>query len=139
MTTETSRLAASLLLLRLTLGVFFLQWGIEKFVVPATTTAIFRNFYGLSVDGSLPMLLGAGQVVLALALLAGFVPRITYGLVALLHLVTVIVSIPRILSPWNPVSNHLFIAGVPILAAFVALYLLRDHDRWTLPRLLARD
>lgn len=105
-------------------------------MVPATTTAIFRNFCGLTVDGALPMLWGAGQVVLALALLAGFMPRITYGLVALLHLVTVIVSIPRILAPWNPVSNHFFIAGVPILAAFVALYLLREHDRWTLPRLL---
>jgi hypothetical protein len=43
MTPEPDRLALSLLLL-LTLGMFFLQWGIEKFVVPATTTAIFKSF-----------------------------------------------------------------------------------------------
>lgn len=136
MTPPVDRLALPLLLLRLSLGVFFLQWGVEKFVVPGTTTAIFRNFYGLSVDGVLPAVLGGGQIALALAFIAGVVPRVSYGLVTLLHLVTVIVTIPRLISPWNPVSNHFFIAGVPVLAAFVTLYLLRDSDRWTLPRLL---
>jgi uncharacterized membrane protein YphA (DoxX/SURF4 family) len=139
MTLKADRLAVALLLLRLALGIFFLQWGVEKFVVPETTTAIFRNFYGLSVDGVLPSVLGAGQIALALALLAGFMPRITYGVVTLLHLVTVLVTIPRLLSPWTPVSNHFFIAGIPVLAGFVALYLMRDDDRWTLPRLLGRS
>ncbi len=133
------RLALPLLLLRLSLGIFFLQWGVEKFVVPATTTAIFRNFYGLPVDGILPSVLGAGQIALALMFIVGVVPRVSYGLVALLHGVTVIVTIPRLVSPWNPVSNHFFIAGVPVLAAFVTLYLLRDSDRWTVPRMLRRD
>jgi hypothetical protein len=32
------------------------------------------------------------------------------------------------------VSNHFFIAGVPILAAFFALYLLRDWDRYRVGR-----
>ncbi len=139
MTPPADRLALPLLLLRLSLGIFFLQWGIEKFVVPATTTAIFRSFYGLSVDGVLPTVLGAGQIALALMFLAGVMPRVSYGLVMLLHLVTVIVTIPRLISPWAPVSNHFFIAGVPVLAAFVTLYLLRESDRWTLPRLLRRD
>jgi len=92
----------------------------------------------MEVGGAVVPVLGALQVVLALALLLGVVPRLSYGLAALLHLVTTLVTIPRLLNPWNPVSNHLFIAGVPVLAGFVALYLLRDADRWTLPRLLAR-
>jgi uncharacterized membrane protein YphA (DoxX/SURF4 family) len=135
---DQSRLALALLLLRVTLGVFLLQWGIEKFVVPATTSAIFRNFYGLEVGGALPMLLGTAQVALALALIAGVMPRITYGIAAVLHTVTVLVTIPRLIAPWNPVSNHFFIAGVPVLAAFYALYLLRDADRWTVPGLMMR-
>lgn len=139
MTPPADRLALPLLLLRLSLGLFFLQWGVEKFVVPGTTTAIFRNFYGLSVDGVLPSLLGGAQIALALAFIAGVVPRVSYGVVTLLHFVTVIVTIPRLISPWNPVSNHFFIAGVPVLAAFVTLYLLRGDDRWTLPRLLRRE
>lgn len=137
MPTDQNRLALSLLALRLTLGVFLLQWGIEKFVVPATTTAIFKNFYGLEVGGAMPALLGTGQVVLALALIAGVLPRLSYGAALLLHSVTVLVTIPRLLAPWNPVSNHFFIAGVPVLAGFFALYLLREADRWTVPRLLA--
>lgn len=139
MTPPADRLALPLPLLRLSLGLFFLQWGVEKFVVPGTTTAIFRNFYGLSVDGVLPSLLGGAQIAISLAFIAGVVPRVSYGLVMLLHFVTVIVTIPRLISPWNPVSNHFFIAGVPVLAAFVTLYLLRDDDRWTLPRLLRRE
>lgn len=129
-----SRLALALLVLRLTLGVFFLQWGIEKFVVPATTLAIFRNFYGIDFGSWVPPLLGTAQVLIAIALLLGFQPRITYAVVLLLRGVTVIVSVPRILSPWNPVSNHFFIVGVPILAAFFAPYLLRDWDRYRVGR-----
>ena len=125
-----SRLAIALLVMRITLGIFFLQWGIEKFVVPATTLAIFRNFYGINFGTWVPPILGVLQILLALALLVGFKPRITYGLVLVLHTVTVVVSIPRLISPWNPVSNHFFIAGVPILAAFLALYMLRDWDRY---------
>jgi hypothetical protein len=134
---DATRLSLALLLLRLTLGVFMLQWGIEKFVVPATTTGIFQRFYGISVTGVMPAILGAAQVALSLALLAGAWPRITYGIMLALHTITVIVTIPRLLAPWNPVSNHFFIAGVPVLAGFFALYLLREHDRWTLPKLLA--
>jgi len=137
-TPSADRVPLPLLLLRLSLGLFFLQWGLEKFVVPDTTTAIFRSFYGLSVDGVLPSVLGGAQIALALAFIAGVVPRISWGVVTLLHFVTVIVTIPRLISPWNPVGNHFFIAGAPVLAAFVTLYLLREDDRWTLPRLLRR-
>jgi uncharacterized membrane protein YphA (DoxX/SURF4 family) len=125
-----TRLPIALLVLRLTLGIFLLQWGVEKFVVPGTTLAIFRNFYGFDPGAFVPPVLGVFQVALALALLVGFQPRITYGVALILHSVTTLVTIPRLLAPWNPVSNHLFIAGVPVLAAFFALYLLRDWDRW---------
>lgn len=129
------RLALALLALRITLGVFFLQWGIEKFVVPNTTIAIFKNFYGFEIGAFLPPILGGLQVALALAFLAGVAPRVTYGLVLVLHTVTVLVTIPRMLSPWNPVSNHFFIAAVPIWAGFLTLYMLREWDRFTLPGL----
>lgn len=128
-----NRLAIALLALRVTLDLFMLQWGVEKFVVPGTTLAIFRNFYGLDLGGFVPPVVGVVQVVLALAFLVGYRPRITYGAFLVMHLVTTLVTIPRLLSPWNPVSNHLFIAGVPVLAGFFALYLLRDWDRYRIP------
>ncbi|MBX9751725.1 MAG: DoxX family membrane protein [Roseococcus sp.] len=125
-----TRLPVALLVLRLTLGVFLLQWGVEKFVVPGTTLAIFRNFYGFDPGALVLPVLGVLQVALSLALLAGVKPRLTYGVALILHSITTLVTIPRLLAPWNPVSNHLFIAGVPVLAGFFALYLLRDWDRW---------
>jgi uncharacterized membrane protein YphA (DoxX/SURF4 family) len=124
-----SRLPLALLVLRITLGLFMLQWGVEKFVVPGTTQAIFRNFYGFDPGAFVPPIQGVLQVLLSVALLVGFQPRITYGVALILHSITTLVTIPRLLAPWNPVSNHLFIAGVPVLAAFFALYLLRDWDR----------
>ncbi len=127
------RLAIALLALRVTLGLFMLQWGVEKFVVPGTTLAIFRNFYGLNLGSFVPPVVGAVQVVLALAFLVGYRPRITYGVFLAMRTVTTLATIPRLLAPWNPVSNHLFIAGVPVLAGFFALYLLRDWDRYRIP------
>ena len=124
------RLAISLLALRITLGLFMLQWGIEKFVVPGTTLAIFRNFYGLDLGGFVPPIVGVVQVAVSLAFLAGYRPRITYGVMLVMHSVTTLATIPRLIAPWNPVSNHLFMTGVPVLAGFLALYLLRDWDKY---------
>lgn len=124
------RLALALLVLRITLGVFMLQWGIEKFVVPGTSQAIFRNFYGFEVAGFIPYVIGTFQVVVALAFIAGPRPNITYLVFLVMHTITTLVTIPRLMAPWNPVSNHFFIAGVPVLAGFFALWLLRDHDRY---------
>lgn len=124
------RLALALLVLRITLGVFMLQWGIEKFVVPGTSQAIFRNFYGFEVAGFIPYVIGTFQVVVALAFIAGLRPNITYLVFLVMHTITTLVTIPRLMAPWNPVSNHFFIAGVPVLAGFFALWLLRDHDRY---------
>lgn len=124
------RLALALLALRITLGLFMLQWGVEKFVVPGTAQAIFRSFYGLDLAGFIPYGIGVVQVVLALAFLVGIRPGITYLALLVMHSITTLVTIPRLLAPWNPVSNHLFIAGVPVLAGFLALYMLRDWDKY---------
>ena len=39
----------ALLALRVSAALFLLQWGIEKFVVPSNTPAIWSYFYGLTV------------------------------------------------------------------------------------------
>ena len=50
-----------------------------------------------------------------------------------MHLSTTLVTIPRLLTPWNSVSNHLFIAGGPVLAGFLALYVLLAGDKYRIP------
>jgi len=50
-----------------------------------------------------------------------------------MHLITTPVIIPRLLSPWNSVSNHMFIAGRPVLAGFLALYVLLAGEKYRIP------
>jgi putative oxidoreductase len=63
--------------------------------------------------------------VLVLAFLVGFKKRITYGLVLLLHAGSTFSSFTKYIDTFN---NLLFFAAWPMLAACLALYLLRDED-----------
>lgn len=126
----------ALAVLRVSLGVFLLLWGVEKFVIPEVTVQIWGGFYGVGLAAALVPLVGALESALALAITVGLWRRATYGLGLLLHAVSVAATWRQLLDPWGLRSggapNHLFLAGVPVLAAFLALYLLRDRDTWTL-------
>ena len=58
--------ATALLILRITLGIFLLQWGVEKFMVPDNTPAIWGHFYGISIPASAAIIFGIFEVALAL-------------------------------------------------------------------------
>jgi putative oxidoreductase len=122
-------IARALLVLRITLGIFLLQWGIEKFVVPANTPAIWGYFYGISVPAWSAYVFGAAEIGLAICFFLGLFPTVAYGAGAALHAVTVIVSWQQLLNPWADPANHLFAASIPTLGAFAALFLLRAWDR----------
>jgi putative oxidoreductase len=130
----TRTLRRALLALRITLGLFLLQWGLEKFLVPASSAGIWENFYGLSVPHTLGYLLGAAEIAIAACLFLGVFRTAAYGAALGLHTVTVLVTGRQLLHPWADPVNHLFIAGVPVLGAFIALFLLRDWDRGVLDR-----
>lgn len=125
-------LRRALLALRLTLGLFLLQWGIEKFVVPSNTTAIWGYFYGLSVPATLGYAFGVAEIAVAVCLVLGLYRTVSYGAAMVLHAVTVVVSWRQLIDPWAGGANHLFVASVPVLGAFVALFLLRQWDRGVL-------
>src|SRR3546814_15203406 len=73
-------------------------------------------------------LFGAVEIALALCRFLGLVRTVADGAAAALHAVSVLVSWRQLLDPWGDAANHLFIAGVPVLGAFVALFLLRHWD-----------
>jgi uncharacterized membrane protein YphA (DoxX/SURF4 family) len=123
-------LPRALFLLRVTLGVFLLQWGIEKFVAPQSTVAIWGYFYGLDVSAAVSYAFGVIEVMIAACLFLGLFRTIAYGAATALHAVSVVVSWRQLLDPWGDPINHLFIAGVPVLGAFLALFLLRHWDEW---------
>jgi uncharacterized membrane protein YphA (DoxX/SURF4 family) len=64
-------LRRALLALRVTLGLFLLQWGVEKFVVPENTVGIWDHFYGIAVPAVLGYLFGAAEIGIALCLFWG--------------------------------------------------------------------
>jgi putative oxidoreductase len=127
-------LRRALLALRITLGVFLLQWGVEKFVVPEMTLGIFSHFYGIDLSRVVGYLFGAAEIAIAACLFLGAFRTVAYGAAAALHAVTVLVTWRQLLDPWGDPANHLFIAAVPVLGGFVALFLLRHWDRGVFDR-----
>lgn len=129
-------MALALAVLRISLGVFLLVWSLEKFFIPQTTVGIWKGFYLIDIGPSVPYVIGALESVLALAITVGLWRRVSYGAGLLLHFVSVAATWKQLVDPWGLLSggrpNHLFLAGVPVLAAFLALYLLREADVWTL-------
>ena len=85
-------LPRALLVLRITLGLFLLQWGVEKFVVPENTVAIWSHFYGLNVSQALGYLFGAVEIAIAGCIFFGQFRTTAYGAALGLHTVSVLVS-----------------------------------------------
>jgi putative oxidoreductase len=122
-------LSRALLALRITLGLFLLQWGIEKFVVPESNVAIWGYFYGVTIPQALGYVFGVVEIAIAGCLFLGLFRTVAYGAALALHAITVLVSWRQLLDPWGTDVNHLFIASVPVLGALIALFLLRHWDR----------
>ncbi|WP_339723937.1 hypothetical protein [uncultured Paraglaciecola sp.] len=115
-------------LFSLRLGVFIVMfvWTLDKFINPGHGSKILQHFYGVEgVGESMVYLFGALQLVLVLAFLAGIKKRISYGLVLLMHAGSTFSSYAKYFDAFN---NLLFFAAWPMLAACLALYLLRDED-----------
>jgi len=123
---SAQRLAQVLLFTRLTVFLVMFVWTIDKFLNPAHAGRIFDHFYGISgVSANLVYAMGAIQMALVLAFLVGFQKRLSYGLILLLHAGSTLSSWRQYMDPFD---NLLFFAAWPMLAACVALYVLRDDD-----------
>ena len=131
-----NRLSVALLILRLSLGLFLLLWALEKFILPQTTAEIWASFYKIPISGAIITILAILQTLLAIAFIVGFLRSITYGIALGINAITFISTWRQLFDPWGLTSgesiNHLFLAGIPVLAGFIALYILHPWDRWSL-------
>jgi putative oxidoreductase len=129
----SDRTPQGLLILRLTLALFFAQWSIEKFIHPEAAASIFAHFYGLQISAMIAYVFGAVELAFTIGLLLGVARTIALGGLIVIHGISVLVSWYQLLHPWAAVPNHLFIASIPVLGGLVALFLLRDRDTlWVL-------
>ena len=124
---DDKTLGTALLAMRLALAAFLLVWVFQKLLVPAGAAGVFKNFYGAELSSTVVLGLGLAQLLLVLAFAAGALKTWTYGAIVLMNLSSLIVSFPRLMDPYK-VPNALFWASLPVLAASVALFLLRDRD-----------
>src|SRR6266540_6244497 len=128
------RIAAGLLILRFFLGIFLLQWSVEKLILPGATARIAQNFYSVSLPTEVAYALGVAELILSLGLLLGAYRTMSYGLSLLVHTVTVVVSWRQLFDPYGlaKVGNHLWISTWPTWGGFAALFLMRAWDAWTI-------
>ncbi len=124
------QLPLALLLLRLSIFCVFLFWALDKLLRPEHAAKVFDVFFGLAGLGeNVFYVIGVAQLALLLAFVAGLLKTWTYGIILALHAVSTLASFGNYLQPFD---NLLFFAAWPMLAACVALFLLRDYDTWTL-------
>jgi putative oxidoreductase len=130
-----NRVGVALLVLRVTVFLVMLIWTIDKFVRPEHAISVYEHFYFLPGLGSaIVYSIGVAELILLLGFLIGFAPRLTYGLVFLLHAVSTFSSFRQYLHPFEG-PNILFFAAWPMLGACFALYYLRDLDTlWSVRR-----
>ncbi len=123
---QKDRLTWSLLLLRLGVFIVMLMWTLDKFVRPEHASSVYEHFYFLGGLGpALFYILGFLELILILVFVTGSWKRISYGLVMVLHGMSTLSSFGLYLDPFD---NLLFFTAWPMLAACIALYLLRDSD-----------
>jgi putative oxidoreductase len=129
------RLPFSLLLLRLGVAIVMLAWSIDKLLRPEHAAGVFGTFYGMPGLGETVFyVIGTLQLLVVLAFLAGAWRTWTYGAVLAMHAVSTLSSFRQYLAPFEG-PNLLFFAAWPMLAACIALFLLRDRDTlWAVGR-----
>jgi uncharacterized membrane protein YphA (DoxX/SURF4 family) len=123
---STNNEQVALFLLRLGLGVFLLLWALDKFFSPGSTVKIFEFFYKMPITINMAFVIGGLEIILSVAILIGFLKSYSYGLGVIVHGISTLSTWPQLIDPFG--KNHLFIAGIPVLFAFIALYLMRKKD-----------
>ena len=121
-------LSFSLFCLRISVFVVFFVWGLDKILNPQHASQVFQTFYfSPSFGPNVSYVLGGVQLAIAVGFLLGFKKTLTYGAILLMHLVSTVSSYQQYLAPYDGM-NMLFFAALPMLAACLALFVLRDQD-----------
>lgn len=121
-------LPLSLLMIRASVVLMLVPWVWDKFHNPSHAIRVFESFYGLGGTAeSVVYAIGIAQVILLACFALGLARTVSYGLVALMHGASTLSSWQQYLNPFEG-ANLLFFAAWPMLAACVALFLLREHD-----------
>ena len=131
------RAAAALLILRLSTAAFLAVWTALKFVSPDRAQNVYNKFYKVIFQVDAPIeaffAIGVAQALIVLLFALGVVKFWSYLAVLVMHGVSTLSTIPQLMDPGEG-RNILFWAAVPVLAGCLALFLMRDLDKYSLGR-----
>lgn len=138
MTPQDRQDAIALLVLRLGLVWFIFLWAAHKIILPNQYRALARNFDG--VDPSVVQVYGLAVIQIAICALAavGIVRLYSYGALLMMHAFTVARRWEGFLDPFALNAKGTFpihrnqVIDLAVLAAFIALVLLRNRDHFSL-------
>ena len=126
----------SLVLLRISLALLMLFWGLDKIVNPDHGVAVAEHFYlGILASGAVMPMLGIAQVVLAGLVGVGLFRLYSYAANAIVNGLTLLGVWRSVIDPWGwylSDTNVLFFPSLIVFAASLALFALRDRETLTL-------
>ncbi len=130
--------AVSLLLLRISIALLVLIWGLDKLVAPEHAVQVSDNFYLglLSLPGLMP-LLGVAQVAVAGLALVGLFRRFVDPVILIINLGSLLAVWRSIVDPWGWVlegTNALFFPSLIVAAGCLVLIAFQDQERLVLDR-----
>jgi putative oxidoreductase len=128
--------AWSLLLLRVSLGLLMLIWGIDKIVNVEHGMLVSEHFYGgLFSIASLLQAFGIVQTAIGLLIVLGLLRDWVYPALLAITAVTLIGVWRSIIDPWGwylEGANALFFPSLIIFAGALVLYAFRELDPYSL-------
>lgn len=141
---DASMKTTSLLLLRVSLGLLMLIWGVDKLVNVEHGVRVSEGFYlGAFSNALLLKAFGVAQMLLGLLIVLGLGRRFAYPLLLAISGVTALGVWKSIVDPWGwwlEGANVLFYPSLIILAGSLVLHAFRDEDRLVVGgRAAARD
>lgn len=125
-------------ILRFGLGIFFLVFGILKFISHGpVVNMVYPMFYGGMAVSTYIYILSGTQILLGIMIIIGWKTCLASIILMLMQLSTVLVTMPKLIVPFKLAEgmppNFLFFGAVPILGALIALILI-GHGKMCLDK-----
>lgn len=126
----------SLLLLRISLGVFLVVWGLDKLVDVKHGIGVSDWLYfGLFSNQLLMQAFGVAEIAVGLLIVLGLARRFTYPVLLAITGVTLLGVWKSIIDPWGwwmEGTNALFYPSIIIFAGALVLWAFQDDDQLVL-------
>lgn len=122
-----------ILVLRIGLSLFLGWQAIDKILVPEENVKILSELYQLNFNANTVIAIGACQLSLTFFIFFAFFKTWSYGIGLFFQLAAAVLAYQHF---FDPLGKSIFLSTpIPILTAFLALFLLREYDtRFTVAR-----